>query len=208
MLERFKQRKWVYVIVAVMALGTLSVTPAGAHFAENTQHLAIHAWQDFIKPRVYTRKQSNNRFVNNGEANSVTGGMILDGTISGGDIGTNEIEGVDVFERSLKVPHAYGNVEDTVGGDPSSPDNFGIIAVNDGPAHTAGLYCFDLAIGVPDLILVTLDVSTPGNLTYLRQTPGSVLGCDAGDDAAVIATDGAGTFKDDVEFSVAFFSFS
>lgn len=208
MLERFKQRKWVYVLVAVMALGTLSVTPAGAHFTENTKHLAIHTWQDFIKARVYTRKQSNNRFVNNGEANSVTGGMILDGTISGADIGTNEIEGVDVFERSLKVPHAYGNVEDTVGGDPSSPDNFGIIAVNDGPSHAAGVFCFDLTIGVPDLILATVDESTPGDLTYLKQTPGETLLCDSGDDALILATDGAGNLKDNVEFSVAFFSFA
>jgi hypothetical protein len=51
------------VTISVCVLvGMLLITPATAHFTTNTKHLAKHAWQQFIKQKVYTKKQADNRF--------------------------------------------------------------------------------------------------------------------------------------------------
>jgi hypothetical protein len=53
------------LVLSGLLVGMLLITPATAHFTTNTQHLGKHAWQQFIKQKVYTKKQSNNRFLPN-----------------------------------------------------------------------------------------------------------------------------------------------
>jgi hypothetical protein len=50
------------VLVGVL-VGMLLLTPAGAHFTRDPQHLGEHAWHGVIKHRVWTRAQADRRFI-------------------------------------------------------------------------------------------------------------------------------------------------
>lgn len=49
--------------LAGLAIGMLLITPAAAHFTQNTRHLGKHVWQQVVKAKVYTKNQANNRFL-------------------------------------------------------------------------------------------------------------------------------------------------
>lgn len=77
-------RSIVGLVAATVVLGVFTLSPVAAHFTTNTKHLGKHAWQQFIKQKVFTKKQANNRFANkkqlpgynydnNGEPNTLIG---------------------------------------------------------------------------------------------------------------------------------------
>ena len=51
-----------FVLVGLLS-GMLLITPATAHFTQNTKHLGQHVWNQVVKKKVYSKKQANNRFV-------------------------------------------------------------------------------------------------------------------------------------------------
>lgn len=55
-------RSIVGLVVVALVLGVFTLSPVAAHFTTNTRHLGKHAWQQFIKQKVYTKKQANSRF--------------------------------------------------------------------------------------------------------------------------------------------------
>ena len=52
----------VMALSLVLLVGMLLITPATAHFTQNTRHLGEHAWTQVIRHRVYTRGESENLF--------------------------------------------------------------------------------------------------------------------------------------------------
>lgn len=55
-------RSIVALVAAALVLGVFTLSPVAAHFTTNTKHLGKHAWQQFIKQKVFTKTQANRRF--------------------------------------------------------------------------------------------------------------------------------------------------
>jgi hypothetical protein len=55
------------LVLVGLLMGALLITPATAHFTQNTKHLGKHAWRQFIKQKVYTRARSDARFLPGGD---------------------------------------------------------------------------------------------------------------------------------------------
>lgn len=53
----------VAVSVAALVLGVFTLSPVAAHFTTNTKHLGKHAWTQFIRKKVYNRKQADKRYL-------------------------------------------------------------------------------------------------------------------------------------------------
>lgn len=51
------------LVAAAAVLGVFTLSPVAAHFTTNTQHLGKHAWRQFIKQKVYAKKQADRRFL-------------------------------------------------------------------------------------------------------------------------------------------------
>jgi hypothetical protein len=61
--------------------------PAGAHFRQNTLHLAKHVWNDYVKQRVYTRGQANNRYLRATQMKiAAHGPWVLNNSFSNGEV--------------------------------------------------------------------------------------------------------------------------
>lgn len=62
--------KGLGLLLVGLLVGTLLITPAGAHFTRSTRHLGVHAWTEFIRDRVYTRTQVNRRTYTRNQADA------------------------------------------------------------------------------------------------------------------------------------------
>jgi hypothetical protein len=57
-----RKARGVGLLLVGMLVGMLLISPAAAHFTQNTKHLGQHVWQQVIKQKVFTKQQANKRF--------------------------------------------------------------------------------------------------------------------------------------------------
>lgn len=91
-----------------LLVGMLLISPAPAHFTQNTRHLGVHAWNEFIKNKVYTKKQADELFLDgspgavgtqNLATGAVTGPKLADGSVTAPKLGQ-----IIAVEAPIDVP--------------------------------------------------------------------------------------------------------
>lgn len=105
------------LLVTGLLMGTLFLTPAGAHFTQSTLHLGKHVWRQVIKDKVYTKAQSDGRFQSpwalvaaDGSITDQSGG--LSATKGGGDGRYYVNFGMNLTGRPILVTPMYMSAND------------------------------------------------------------------------------------------------
>jgi hypothetical protein len=78
------------LVIVGLLVGMLLITPATAHFTQNTRHLGVHAWRQVIRAKVFTKAQANNRFLQNAPGTVGTDNL-ADGAVGTGKIANGAI---------------------------------------------------------------------------------------------------------------------
>lgn len=109
----------VGLLLVGLLVGMLLITPATAHFTTNTRHLGLHAWNQVIKQKVYTRRQTDRRFEMSKDvlwANVSVAGVLGNnkGAVSSqrlGGAGTGDYE--VIFNRNVSTCNYQGTLNRT-----------------------------------------------------------------------------------------------